>query len=156
MTRYAGIDLAKRTMEVRVADGDKIERHRLARMPEKEAGCEAIALNPGDLRIIWKRRAYGTAKKTDREDALKMRSICGTRRRRGGAAYRFRAGNRKALSGLSPEGPTLTRIDRRGSAPPLAWTFVKPGSGARRATGVQQHAQCFACFFGRPRWLGPL
>jgi hypothetical protein len=103
MTRYAGIDLAKRTMEACVLDGDRIERHglttdgkgrnvlvslleetdtagyevcrfgnRLARMPEKEAGCEVIALNPGDLRIIWKRRACGPAKKTDREDALKM------------------------------------------------------------------------------------
>jgi hypothetical protein len=41
-------------------------------------------------------------------------------------------------------------------APPLAWNFVKPGSGARRATWTQQHAQCFACFFGRPRWLATL
>jgi hypothetical protein len=104
MARYVGIDLAKRTMEVRVVDGDRIERHgltadekgrsilasllrktdvvgyevcrfgnRLARMPEKEAGCEVIALNPGDLRIIWKRRTCGPGKKTDREDALKMR-----------------------------------------------------------------------------------
>jgi hypothetical protein len=80
---------------VRVADGDRIERRRLARMPEKEAGCEAIALNPGDLRIIWKRRAYGPAKKTDREDALKRRSTCGTRLMGNGAACRFRAGRRR-------------------------------------------------------------
>jgi transposase len=36
-------------------------------MLEKEVGCEAIALNPGDLWIIWKSR-----KKTDKEDALKI------------------------------------------------------------------------------------
>jgi transposase len=41
--------------------------NRLARMLEKEAGCTVTALNPGDLRIIWKSR-----KKTDREDALKI------------------------------------------------------------------------------------
>jgi hypothetical protein len=104
MARYVGIDLAKRTMEVCVVDGDKIERHglttdeqgrnvlasllrktdvagygvcrygnRLARMPEKESDCEVIAPNLGDLRIIWKRRACGQGKKTDKEDALKMR-----------------------------------------------------------------------------------
>jgi hypothetical protein len=42
-------------------------------MLEKEAGCTVIALNPGDLRIIRKRRACGPGKKTDKEDALKMR-----------------------------------------------------------------------------------
>jgi hypothetical protein len=35
-------------------------------------------------------------------------------------------------------------------APPSAWNFVKPDSGARRATWTQQHAQRFACFLGRP------
>jgi hypothetical protein len=43
----------------------------------------------------------------------------------------------------------LHRKDRRGSAPPLDWYFVIPGSGARRATEVQQHAQRFACLIGR-------
>jgi hypothetical protein len=33
--------------------------------------------------------------------------------------------------------------------PPLNWIFVKPGSGARRATWRQQHAQRFACNIGR-------
>jgi hypothetical protein len=32
----------------------------------------------------------------------------------------------------------------------LARYFVVPGSGARRAAGTQQHAQRFACRFGRP------
>jgi hypothetical protein len=104
MARYAGIDLEKRTMEVSILDGDKIERHgltadgkgrsilasllretdvagyevcrfgnRLARMLEKEAGCTVTALNPGDLRFIWKRRTCRPWKKADREDALKMR-----------------------------------------------------------------------------------
>jgi hypothetical protein len=90
MVRYVGIDLAKRTMEVCVMDGEKIERHRLttdekgrkvpasllretdtagyevcrygnrlARMLQKTAGCTVVALNPGDLRIIWKRRTCG-------------------------------------------------------------------------------------------------
>jgi hypothetical protein len=31
--------------------------------------------------------------------------------------------------------------------------FVKPCSGAHRATWTQQHAQRFACLIGRPRWL---
>jgi hypothetical protein len=95
-------------MEVCFVDGDKIERrglttdekgrglpasllretdtagyevcrygNRLARMLAKEVGCTVVALNPGDLRIIWKRRT------------------CGTRRRRSGAAYRFRARMRR-------------------------------------------------------------
>jgi hypothetical protein len=34
-------------------------------------------------------------------------------------------------------------------APPMARIFVKPGSGARRAAAIQQHAQCFACRIGR-------
>jgi hypothetical protein len=53
--------------------------NRLARMLEKEAGCTVIALNPGDLRIIWKSR-----KKTDKEDALKIAKW--TCRRRSGTA----------------------------------------------------------------------
>jgi hypothetical protein len=40
--------------------------NRLARMLEREVGCQAVPLNPGDLRIIRESR-----KKTDREDALK-------------------------------------------------------------------------------------
>ena len=98
MRRYVGIDLAKRTMEVCILDGGRIERHglttdekgrgilvrllrsgdvvgyevcrfgnRLARLLQKERGCEVISLNPGDLRIIWESR-----KKTDKEDALKI------------------------------------------------------------------------------------
>jgi transposase len=98
MARYVGIDLAKRSMEVCILDGDAIERHglttdekgrrilvrllrsgdvvgyevcrygnRLARLLQKEVGCTVIALNPGDLWIIWKSR-----KKTDKEDALKI------------------------------------------------------------------------------------
>jgi hypothetical protein len=47
--------------------------NRLARILQQEMDCTVIALNPGDLRIIWKRRACGPGKKTDREDALKMR-----------------------------------------------------------------------------------
>jgi hypothetical protein len=70
--------------------------NRLARMLEKEAGCTVTALNPGDLRIIWKRRTFGPGKKTDKEDALKRRSTCGTRRKRSSAAYRFRAGRRRS------------------------------------------------------------
>jgi transposase len=103
MTRYVGIDLAKRTMEVCVLDGEQIERHglttdekgrrllarflrktdevgyevcrygnRLARMLHKAVGCTVTALNPRDLRIIWKRRTFGPGKKTDKEDALKI------------------------------------------------------------------------------------
>jgi transposase len=41
--------------------------NRLARGLEKEVGCVVVALNPGELRIVWKSR-----KKTDREDALKI------------------------------------------------------------------------------------
>jgi transposase len=96
--RYVGIDLAKRTMEVCILEGKKIERHGLktdekgrqilrqllrkddvvgyevcsygnllARMLEKDVGCQVVPLNAGDLRIIWKSR-----KKTDKEDALKI------------------------------------------------------------------------------------
>jgi hypothetical protein len=36
-------------------------------MLEREVGCTVVALNPGDLRIIWKSR-----KKTDKEEALKI------------------------------------------------------------------------------------
>jgi hypothetical protein len=36
--------------------------------------------------------------------------------------------------------------------PPLNRIFVKPCSGARRATAIQQHAHRFACLIGRPRW----
>jgi hypothetical protein len=95
--RSVGIDLAKRTMEARVLEGGKIERHgpttdekgrkvlasllrktdaagceacrygnRLARLLQREVGRTVTALNPADLRIIWKSR-----KKTGREDALK-------------------------------------------------------------------------------------
>jgi transposase len=46
--------------------------NRLARMLQKETGCEVVALNPGDLRIIWKRRTCGPGKKTDKEDALRI------------------------------------------------------------------------------------
>jgi hypothetical protein len=45
--------------------------NRLARMLRKETGCTAVALNPGYLRIIWKRRVFVPGKKTDKEDALK-------------------------------------------------------------------------------------
>jgi hypothetical protein len=34
-------------------------------------------------------------------------------------------------------------------APPMAWIFVVPCSGARRAAWTQQHAQRFACLIGR-------
>jgi transposase len=100
MTRYVGIDLAKRSMEVCIlAEGKPVERHglktdergqrtlirllragdeaglevnqygtRLCRTLMAEvAGCRAHALNPGELRVIWKSR-----KKTDKEDALKL------------------------------------------------------------------------------------
>jgi hypothetical protein len=39
----------------------------LARVMEKEVGCQVVALNAGELRIIWKSR-----KKTDKEEALKI------------------------------------------------------------------------------------
>jgi transposase len=96
--RYVGIDLAKRTMEVCIVEGEKIARHglttdergreilamllrkddvvgyevcgygnRLARALQKGVGCKVIALNAGELWIIWKSR-----KKTDKEDALKI------------------------------------------------------------------------------------
>ncbi|MDR1389223.1 MAG: IS110 family transposase [Treponema sp.] len=97
--RYVGIDLAKRTMEVcLVSDGAQIERHglktdaegrrrlcgllsrtdtvgfevcayatMLARQLIREVGCTVHLLNPGQLQVIWK-----SAKKTDREDALKL------------------------------------------------------------------------------------
>jgi hypothetical protein len=101
--RYAGIDLAKRTMEVCILEGKQIERYglmtdgkgqqmlmlllrkddvagyevssygnRLARVLEKEVGCQVVPLNPGELRIIWKSR-----KKTDKEDALKIGKYLG-------------------------------------------------------------------------------
>jgi transposase len=41
--------------------------NRLARALQKEAGCSALALNAGELWIIWKSR-----KKTDKEDSLKI------------------------------------------------------------------------------------
>jgi transposase len=41
--------------------------NRLARALEKEVGCQAVPLNAGDLRIIWKSR-----KKREKEDALKL------------------------------------------------------------------------------------
>jgi transposase len=41
--------------------------NRLARILLNEVGCKVIALNAGDLRIIWESR-----KKTDREDSLKI------------------------------------------------------------------------------------
>jgi transposase len=97
--RYVGIDLAKRTMEVCiVSDGAAIERHGfktdaegrellcrllrkgdtvalevcayatgLVRQLNREAGCKVVMLNPGQLQVIWK-----SAKKTDKEDALKL------------------------------------------------------------------------------------
>jgi transposase len=41
--------------------------NRLARILQKEVGCQVTALNAGELRIIWKSR-----KKTDKEDSLKI------------------------------------------------------------------------------------
>jgi transposase len=100
MTRYVGIDLAKRSMQVCAVkeDGAEIERrglltdergrqmlcsflrkedivgmeacgyaNKLARMLEKQVGCEVYLLNPGALVMVWKSR-----KKTDKEDALKI------------------------------------------------------------------------------------
>jgi transposase len=100
--RFVGIDLAKRTMEVCVvSDGAAIERHglktdaegrrRLCRLLRKgdtvglevcayatglvrqlnrEVGCKVLMLNPGQLQVIWK-----SAKKTDKEDALKLAKL---------------------------------------------------------------------------------
>ncbi|MDR1419174.1 MAG: transposase, partial [Treponema sp.] len=100
--RFVGIDLAKRTMAVCiVSDGEPIERHglktdgegrkRLCRLLKKtdtvalevcayatvlvrqlnrEVGCTVIMLNPGRLQVIWK-----SAKKTDKEDALKLAKL---------------------------------------------------------------------------------
>jgi hypothetical protein len=66
---------------------------------------------------------------------------------------------------------SVARMDRRGSAPPLAWFLVVLGSkarhradpcktglteAARRATRTQQHAQRFACFLGRVQSCGNL
>jgi hypothetical protein len=44
----------------------------------------------------------------------------------------------------------LTRTDRRGSAPPMAWIFVKPGSGARRAAWTQTTRSMFRVLFWAP------
>jgi hypothetical protein len=48
MARYAGIDLAKRTMEVCIVDGDKIERHGLT-TDEKGRSILASLLRKTDV-----------------------------------------------------------------------------------------------------------
>jgi hypothetical protein len=49
---------------------------------------------------------------------------------------------------LDPTTRSMFRVPDR--APPLNGIFIKPASGARRATWTQQRAQCFACGLGRP------
>jgi hypothetical protein len=77
MARYVGIDLAKRTMEVRVVDGDKIERHGLTTEEQGRKLLASLLRETGvagyEVCRFGNRLARRPEKKTDREDALKMR-----------------------------------------------------------------------------------
>jgi len=101
VTRYVGIDLGKRTYEVAIVEKGKVKKSNgktfsagrqtlykklrssdkvaveagnmafiIAKELEASVGCRVYVLNPGNLALI-----YGSMKKTDKEDSLKLAHI---------------------------------------------------------------------------------
>jgi len=101
VTRYVGIDLGKRTYEVAIVEKGKVKKSNgktfsagrqalykklrssdkvaleagnmafiIAKELEGSVGCRVYVLNPGNLALI-----YGSMKKTDKEDSMKLAHI---------------------------------------------------------------------------------